>query len=173
MKVLRALGAPLGKMLCQRFIRRIAIEERHCFPTARFCFKNRQELDRDNRVPVADGGVLAQGGLILAEPNYEWRSSREMMLRQRDSMLDIIVEPRSVTLPSPVGRGSQPCAAHGSQSEQRSGFAKTLFQPEVGVARIAYRLLRIIAEIGQRVAELVGKLKAILRPVSIFSRQAN
>ena len=35
---------------------RIAIEERHCFPTSWFCFKNRQELDRDNRVPIADGG---------------------------------------------------------------------------------------------------------------------
>src|SRR5271165_1423864 len=96
-----------------------------------------------------------------------------MMLRQRDSLLDIIVEPRSVTPPGRVGRGSQPCTAHGSQSEQRSRFAKTLFQPEVGLERIAYRPLRIIAEVGQRVAELVGKLKAILRPVSILSCQTD
>src|ERR1700738_4072706 len=150
MKVLRALGAPLGKMLCQRFIRigRIAIEERHCFPTAWFCFKNRQELDRDNRVPVADVGVLAQGCLILAEPNYERRSSREMMLRQRDSLLGIVVERRSVSPPGRVGRGCPPCTAHGSQREQRSSFAKTLFQPEIGVARKAYRLVRTIAEVG-------------------------
>ena len=108
MKVLRALGAPLGKVLCQRFIRigRIAIEERHCFPTAWSCFKNRQESDRDNRVPIADGGVLAQGGLILAEPNYERSSSRKLMFRQRDSLLDIIVERRCVTPPGRVGRGS-------------------------------------------------------------------
>src|SRR5271165_1787845 len=108
MKVLRALGAPLGKMLCQRFIgnRRIAIEERHRFPTAWFCFKNRQELDRDNRVPFADGGVLAQSGLILAEPNYERSSSRKLMLRQRESLLGIIVEPWGVTPPGRVGRGS-------------------------------------------------------------------
>src|SRR5580704_120799 len=164
MKVLRAFGAPLGKMLCQRFIRRIAIEERHRFPTAWFCFKNRQELDRDNRVPVADGGVLAQGGLILAEPNYERCSGRELMLRQRDSMLDVIVEPWSVTPPSPVGRGSQPCAAHGSQSEQRSRFAKAFLQPEVGVWQTTDKAPAVVTEIGDCMAEFMGELEAVLRP---------
>src|SRR5258707_13560522 len=82
-KLLGALGAPLGKMLRQRFlrIRGTAIKERHCFPTARFRFKNGQELGRDDRVPVAQVGVLAQGRLILAGPNQERRSGRQMMLR--------------------------------------------------------------------------------------------
>src|SRR5271166_3989682 len=96
-------------------IRGTAIEERQCFPPAWFCCKYWEELDRYNRVSVADGGVLTQGGLILAEPNYERHSSREMMLRQRDSLLGIIVERCGVTSPGRVGRGSQPCTAHGSK----------------------------------------------------------
>lgn len=39
--------------------------------------------------------------------------------------------------------------------------------------RIADRLLRSVAEIGERMAELVRKLKAVLRPMSVLGGQAN
>src|SRR5438876_7696435 len=96
-----------------------------------------------------------------------------MMLRQPESQFGISVEPRSVTPPGRVLRGGLPGAAHGSQNEQRSRFAKTFFQPEIGVEWITYQKPRLIAKVGQRMTELMRKLKAILRPVSALSCQTD
>jgi len=57
------------------------IEGRDCFSTMWFRFKNRQELNGDDRVPITYVGVLAQGGLTRVKPNQERRSDREMMFR--------------------------------------------------------------------------------------------
>jgi hypothetical protein len=59
------------------------------------------------------------------------------------------------------------------QREQRSRFAKAFFQPEVGMVWITHQLLWIVAEVGQRVAELVRKLKTVLGPVSIPSGKSD
>jgi|SRR5580704_2424487 len=95
------------------------------------------------------------------------------MLRERQPLLCIGVQPRSVVLPGRIGRGRAPSTAHGSQGEQRSRFAKTFFQPEIVVGWITDQPPRSIAEVGQRVAELVRKLKTVLRPVSVLSGQAD
>src|SRR6202035_1469502 len=66
-----------------------------------------------------------------------------------------------------------PGAAHRSQGVQRSRFTKTFFQPEIGMGWITHQLARPIAEVGQGMTELVRKLKAVLRPMSVLSGQAN
>jgi len=70
-KVSRTLRAPTDKALCQSFVgvAGTTIEKRHCFPAARFSFKKRQQMDRNDRVPITHHGVPAQRGLILSKPN--------------------------------------------------------------------------------------------------------
>jgi hypothetical protein len=60
-KVSRTLRAPTDKALCQSFVgvAGTPIEKHHCFPAARFCFKERQQMDRDDRVPITHHGVPA------------------------------------------------------------------------------------------------------------------
>src|ERR1700740_1616107 len=95
------------------------------------------------------------------------------MLREREPPVGVSAEPRSIVSPGRIGRSDLPGTTHSSQGEQRSRFAKAFFQPEIGVGRITHQPLRIITEVGQRMAELVGKLKAVLGPVSVLSGEAN
>src|SRR4030088_3318998 len=59
------------------------------------------------------------------------------------------------------------------KTNKKTASQSTFFQPQVGVAWITHRPLRIIAVVGQRVAELVRKLKGILCPVRIASRKSD
>ena len=95
------------------------------------------------------------------------------MFRQREPSLDVSIEPRGVIPPGRKGRGVLPLTAHGSQSKQRGRFAKAFFQPEIGVPCGGYHLALIVAVVGQCVAELVSKLKTVLRPVSILSGESD
>ena len=128
-KILRASGTPRGKMRGQRFIctRGAVIEKGNCFPTTWFSFKNGQEANSDDCVPIADCGVPPQGCLTLLEPDQEWLPGRELMLRERHLLFGVGIKPGSVSSPRRVGRGGLPGAAHGSQGEQRSRFAETFF----------------------------------------------
>jgi hypothetical protein len=95
------------------------------------------------------------------------------MLRSRESLFCVGIKPWCVIPPRRIGRRGPPRAAHGSQGEQRSRFAKTFFQPEISMGGITHQPVRTIAEVGQCVAELVCKLKAILRPVSVLGCQTD
>jgi hypothetical protein len=86
LKLSRAAGTPLDKLLRERLVRRW-IEEGKGAPTLRFFFENGYKLSRNDRIPIAPGAIATQTRLIDAEPDYERRSGRETVLRQTQTFL--------------------------------------------------------------------------------------
>ena len=97
LKLPRAARTPLSKVLRERLARMCgAAEKSQGSPAARFFFKNRQKLGHNDCIAITAAGILAQGGLVRAEPNHERGSCRQMVLRQRQLFLRICGEPGSV-----------------------------------------------------------------------------
>src|SRR5207248_8944350 len=117
LKLPRAARTPLSKVLRERLIGMCGeAEKSQGSPAARFFFKNRQKLGRNDYIAITAGGILAQGGLVRAEPNHERGSCRQMVLRQGQSFLRICGEPGSVVPPSRIRRRDQPRATQRAQS---------------------------------------------------------
>src|SRR5207248_7285121 len=109
LKLPRATRTPLSKVLREQLAGMCgAAEKSQGSPAARFFFKNRQKLGRNDCIAITPGGILAQGRLVRAEPNHERGSCRQLVLRQRQSFLGIRSEPWSIVPPSPIRRRYQP-----------------------------------------------------------------
>ena len=69
-QVLGASSAPISEVLGQRFIPAHGRTIQKCdrCPSARLGFENRQQLDSNNRVPIALSGITAERRLMLIKP---------------------------------------------------------------------------------------------------------
>src|SRR5262249_49250732 len=83
LKLPRAARTPLSKVLRERLAGMCgAAEKSQGSPAARLFFKNRQKLGRNDWITITPGGILAQSGLVRAEPNRERGSCWQMVLWQ-------------------------------------------------------------------------------------------
>src|SRR5436190_7379917 len=109
LKLTRTTGSPVGKMSRERVVGICgAAEKSQGSPAARFFFNNREKLGRNDRITITPGGILAQSGLVRAEPNHERGSCRQMVLRQGQSFLRIRNEPWSIVPPGRIRRRDPP-----------------------------------------------------------------